>query len=499
MLKRVFALCCCALFSAPAFSRAGETSFGITLAGTHGTHREAGGTANAPLVPAPLLSASHAFNCLEVSAEGLPPVGPISVGNNGLGMQNVALTYADAGVRYWNRTHTFALGIGQTLYNQRTLFAAEPAPGERAQEIDRSRVTGTRYEIMARKPLSVRNFLEASLGVDPAMHGRFSYTQTLSGRSGPFNLPSLSYQSAPSWARAAQIDANARFVHRSGPYAISYGVRYLNYIAQFNGDFFRPRFADANSLVMPYVQVERFFASPDSTGQAVMRSCTPRVSKVDIEAFFGAQAFAGKHVDTVGDVRDRVVALPSLTLRARRNHYELLLEDMAAIGPISGTLHYHVPFKYNVRSGYADMALRYWEPSNCCGVGIGQSLYVDRLHYGNEYRAIRAAGMRYETFATLPLDARHSVALDFAFSPSMHERASYWLDNAYSIISPSFGVGSLVDASLQFETRNGASHSWIYGLRYLNYAGGMYRRRDPLAEHTGMLTGFAAWGLRLGP
>lgn len=227
-------------------------TIGISLNGTHGVHRESDGTATAPLIPAPLVTASERFSRFELKAQGLPPIGPLRVANNGLGMQNVALTYADATLRYWNRRRTFALGIGETLYNQRTSVLLFRDPGGLVgTEYDMSRVVGVRYEAVERIPVRAESFVELQLAADPRMHGRFTFE-----RQTAFRGRTYGYTSKPYWEGASQIDASVRFVHRFGAYSLSYGVRYLNYTASFRQRGWSA-FADANALVMPFVGIER--------------------------------------------------------------------------------------------------------------------------------------------------------------------------------------------------------------------------------------------------
>lgn len=492
MQNRVWAFLLVLAMFAPTAAMADPTSFGVELAGTHGTHRERDGSATAPLVPAPVLTASHGFGCFELAAEGLPPVGPISFGNNGLGMKDITLTYADAVMRYWNSPHTIAVGIGDTLYNQRTDFLIATPIGARTI-VDNSRVAGARYELTARKSFGIRDFLQARIGVDPAMHGRF----TQSGYStGP---DPVNYTSPPLWEHASQVDADAGFTHAVGQYAVSYGVRYLNYSAAFDTWFGRP-FADANSLVMPYVALVRTWDGPrENTAPSPAHACArPRIP-VNVQAFIGGELFTGTHQDAQGAVRDTAVAsLPLYAVRARYKRYELLFQDVPAAGPIRGVA--RVPrIPYDVKAGYGAVALRYWPGSGRFGFGIGDSLYVSQLRLRtHEHIAIRAAGLRYEVMRQFVLNRQNRMLLDLAVSPSMHQRSSAWLDGLNGASFPVFGTGSLVDAALLFETARGAGHTWVYGVRYLNYAGGNHYRTDWLKERTGVLAGFAAWGFTVG-
>lgn len=480
MQKRVSALLFALALFAPAAAPADPTSFGVELAGTHGTHREADGSAAAPLVPAPILTASHRVGCLEIAAEAVPPIGPISFGNNGLGMKDIALTYVDAVARYWNPSHTIAVGAGDTLYNQRTDFLAATPSGEKAFA-DRSRVAGARYELTVRKSLRTGDFVQARIAVNPAMHGRFT-------QSGP-----------PVWEHASQVDADARFTHAFRQYAVSYGVRYLNYNAAFDGPFLsQPQFADANSLVMPYIALVRTWDGPQESPARSHACVRPRVP-VNVQAFVGGELFTGAHQDAQGAVRNTAVAsLPFYAVRASYKRYELMLQDVPDAGPIRGAA--RVPgMPYDVKAGYGAAMLRYWPGGGGFGFGVGDSLYVSQLRLRTHFHiATRAAGLRYEVLRRFVLGRRSRMLLDLAVSPSMHQRSSAWLDGLSGLSIPAFGSGSLVDAALQFETARGAGHAWVYGVRYLNYAGGNHYRFDWLKERTGVLAGFAAWGFTIG-
>ncbi len=232
-----------------------QTMAGLTLAGTHGTHRESGGTAEVPFLPAPIISISHTTHRIELDAEGLPPLGQINVSNNGLGIHDVAITYADATLRYWNASGTFALGIGETLYTQRTQLVVVQDPLVQESEVNGSRVVGMRYDAVGRIHVNAKDFLEAEFSIDPSMHGRFSYTRQTTMHDGR----SFEYTSPPIWETASQVDASARFVHAFGPYRLSYGLRYLNFTAAFTAQSGAP-FADANSLLLPFIELQRVLA-----------------------------------------------------------------------------------------------------------------------------------------------------------------------------------------------------------------------------------------------
>lgn len=473
------------------------TSVGVSLNGAHGTHRESDGTVTAPLVPVPIVSASYRNGCYEVAAEGLPPIGPIHIADNGLGMHDIALTYADASVRYWNRSGTLALGIGETLYNQRTTFGrAFDSNTTHVTELDRSRVAGTRYEIAGRLPVGKDDEVRATLGIDPAMHGRYAYTDTIENAA----FTSI-FSSRSSWERASQVDADVRMVHRFGDYALSYGMRYLNYTAAYTA-WIHPRFADANSILMPYVGVQRFFGGESLNAKTpVPGPCLSRASLPDIDFFAGANLSSASHSDASGIASRAAHALPQIALRARRGPYEMFFDDVPWAASMSGTVPHTRRVPFDLHAAYADGGLRYWMRDGHTAFGVGDALYFSRSRTGRgPVRALRAAGLRYEAVEAVPFGLGRRLVFDLAVAPRMHQRTTEWAPGYAIAFSPQYGTGSLVDASLSFEATAGSRHTWVYGLRYLNYAGGVHGPPfDYLKERTSIVSPFAQWGTRLGP
>jgi hypothetical protein len=492
--NRVWAVLLIFALAAPEAALADTTSIGVQAGATHAIHRETNGSATAPAVPVPILKASHLTGCFEVAAEGLPPVGPVSFGNNGIGMKDITLSYADAVARYWNPSHTIALGIGETLYNQQTDFLEQVSASDERTLIDRSRVAGARYELTLRKPLTAANSAQISVALNPAMHGRFTQTQVPSGNAGVLTTP-------PIWEHASQVDADARFTHQFGNYALSYGVRYLNYNASFDSNWFlQAQFADANALVMPYVALVRSFGASQNGPSADAPSCARPHVPIIVRGFVGGELFTGAHQDVDGQVRNTAVAsIPLYALRGRYKQYELLFEDVPAPGPIAGKPAPFLNSKYDVKAGYGAGELRYWLPAGGVGFAVGDSLYVSERRFAEHIHvAERAVGLRYEMLERTQLGHGTQMELAVAISPSMHQRSGFWFDNIHSSgENLGFGTGSLVDASLQFETQHGTRHSWVYGLRYMNYAGGKYYRYDGMKDRTGVIGAFAAWGFPL--
>jgi len=98
------------LACATTFTRAGETTIGVTLNGTIGTHSEAvGGSATLPLIPVPIFRIEHREGRFSLFLEGLPPIGPIGYVNPApgtasgtkIGMLDGALRYALPSRRAW--------------------------------------------------------------------------------------------------------------------------------------------------------------------------------------------------------------------------------------------------------------------------------------------------------------------------------------------------------------------------------------------------------------
>jgi hypothetical protein len=251
---------------------------------------------------------------------------------------------------------------------------------------------------------------------------------------------------------------------------------------------------------MPYVALTRTFGGAPNAASESAPACARARTPIIVRGFLGGEVFTGGHQDTDGAVRGAAVAaIPLYALRAGYKRYELLLEDVPAPGPIGGKSRF-AGTSYEVKAGYGAGVLRYWLPAGGIGFGIGDSLYVSQRHvFGHVHVAERAAGLRYEILDRTQISRGTQMQIAAAISPSMHQRSTFWIDNAHALgARPAYGTGSLVDASVQFETRHGSRHSWVYGLRYINYAGGTYYRYDSLKDRTGIIGGFAAWGFTIG-
>lgn len=247
----------CAFLPLP--SAADPVSAGITAVLTSGSVRETSGATAVPLR-------------FEIFAEGVPPIGPVEYGPPVARIpgywHGTKLSYANAVLRY-RLSGAFSVGIGETLYNQQTTtgsadsFVAhvhtpqgnyDETIASRNTHADSSRVPGMRYELLS--SFSAGGFpIRASLAVTPSMHAlirtEIFYQQTLSGP-----LANRSYFDGWGYASpesASEVEAQLSSSRDFGGFTLRYGLRYLNYIARYDGSH---ALADRDTLLLPFVGVE---------------------------------------------------------------------------------------------------------------------------------------------------------------------------------------------------------------------------------------------------
>jgi hypothetical protein len=222
--------------------------FGATLNVLDGTHAiNAGAQARITFVPLPLAELNVRRGRDALRLEGLPPVAFSYQTGSGVGATTTRLSI---GSLVYRRTvgSGFWLGLGETLYNQHTTYAAQsnavyrrflPVPGLPlgsvatvyrivGSEEQYSRVAGPRFEA-GRRWARGRSMVEASAALNPAMHG-IQYTFIPTGGAGP----------NPTFAdseRATQVDLALRVVRSAGRRAeLLYGVRYVNYGGHYDDE-----------------------------------------------------------------------------------------------------------------------------------------------------------------------------------------------------------------------------------------------------------------------
>ncbi len=224
-MRRALFVFAVALLSSTGQAQAGEFDLGLqALFGNEG-HVEPGNNARVNY-PVPFGVADVTFAHVEISGE-LVPLPSIPISSAPTGIHSITLSYFDGSVRYWLPGDRWALGIGETLWNQQTEYLGAP------HQYDASRGAGARYEIANRIPLGSGNAIESILATSPAIHAELSYA---------YNEPG--YVTAPVPEREAQVDAQVAFVRATGHWRIKFGARYMNMTATFpDGSF-----ADANHV-----------------------------------------------------------------------------------------------------------------------------------------------------------------------------------------------------------------------------------------------------------
>jgi len=240
MKTRVFVAALSALiFALPLVACADELNAGITITATHGTHEEANQEiVRAPLIPAPVLSLGAKHRRVEMVFEGLPPIGPIHVQSDGQGLSGVRLGYGYGSLRFWDSQEKVALGIGESLYVQRSVYTVDPF----IDQFDASRVVGGRYEIVGIERLGQTIRFVSSLAVNPRLHAVL--TRTFGGPVGHFFVAP-----PPNPESGAQVDISSRIERTRGRATIAFGLRYLNLSMKFDDG----SLADRNVFVMPFV------------------------------------------------------------------------------------------------------------------------------------------------------------------------------------------------------------------------------------------------------
>lgn len=256
-------------------ARAAQVAVGITSAFTFGTHEERQGSDAVPLLPIPLITLRVPLRRFEFVAEGVPPIGPIPYHSAyGGTSQSTLLSYAHAALRYKLNAH-FSIGIGETLYNQRTTYVQTsvfhgyvympdqtkvPATlTETRTQVDASRVPGMRLEMRGQWSLGRAQWIAAEIAVTPAMHAVVRATNRFENSvvtTAPIISPRPYSYSFPAPETGSEVDASVTAGRRFGSYTLLYGIRYLNYIAHFNAT---GTLADRNTLVLPFLGFERTF------------------------------------------------------------------------------------------------------------------------------------------------------------------------------------------------------------------------------------------------
>ncbi len=180
-----------------------------------GQHQDIAGTQKG-IGAGPLLQVRAGGSRLVGNVEGIPVVGIPGVAPSAtygqatphVGIFNGELEYATSANR------TLWLGLGETIYNQRT-----PLPAQ--NQAVSSRLAGVRYAARFIHPTNESHFIEAFVGAAPTLSGSDVYVAT--GGALLDTKPE----------RASEVDASLSFgyYHRSTEWLI--GIRSLNFAAKF--------------------------------------------------------------------------------------------------------------------------------------------------------------------------------------------------------------------------------------------------------------------------
>lgn len=204
---------------------------GVQILGLIGEHRDVSGTQRGigagPLIQAHLGGkhfALHLEGLPVVSIPGVQPSAAYGQATPALGIFNGQVEYAVRG-NFW-------IGLGETIYNQRT-----PLPAQ-AQTVS-SRLAGVRYVMRYRRFFGTRHFVDALVGAVPYLSGSDVYVY-LDGAPNTIRPE-----------RASELDASVE-------YGISYrrsqwlvGVRALNFTAMYPAT---GEAADRNVGIGPFIE-----------------------------------------------------------------------------------------------------------------------------------------------------------------------------------------------------------------------------------------------------
>ena len=234
-------------------------SIGLTLNASIGTHEEASGRERVPLVPVPMIDLRIPLKRFEIEVQGIPPIGPLGY-DSGISQtsRTTRFSYLLGMLRYRIPHSRFSVGVGETLYNQETVYRQTSqfsiGPGgstvtDTRTEFDRSRIAGARYELGYAVSLSAKQRLTATVAVTPAMHATIYEDLLFESSLGP--PPLRVSETAPE--TGSQVDGQIYYSVHSRAVDWLFGVRYINYIAHFESNGL---LSDRNSIVLPFVGIQ---------------------------------------------------------------------------------------------------------------------------------------------------------------------------------------------------------------------------------------------------
>jgi hypothetical protein len=203
-----------------------------------GQHQDAAGTQHGvgggPLLELHLRAKRFAFHLEGIPVVSVPGIKP----SEAYGQATPALGIINTDIEGCIGRPCFtSLGIGETIYNQRTPL---PAVGQTVS----SRLAGVRYVVRYVRPAGGSHFVEAFVGATPRLYGSDVYVY-LDGTPNVIK-PEI----------ASEIDAQLAFGYRANHNVWLVGLRDLNFAAEFveTGEA-----ADRNVGIGPYIEWRSLF------------------------------------------------------------------------------------------------------------------------------------------------------------------------------------------------------------------------------------------------
>lgn len=201
-----------------------------------GQHKDVAGTQNG-VGAGPLLEVHASSKRLALHIEGIPVVGIPNVKPSvAYGQATPALGIFNGQVEY-AFSKAWSFGVGETIYNQRT-----PLPA--IQQVVSSRLAGLRLTSRYQHENKGGHFVEGLLAVVPTLRGADRYVY--SNNTPTYEKPE----------RASEVDASLAFGIHRGTNAWLFGIRTINFAAQFvnTGEG-----ADRNVGVGPLIEWRHYF------------------------------------------------------------------------------------------------------------------------------------------------------------------------------------------------------------------------------------------------
>lgn len=430
-----------------ALARADQTTVGTSVNATSGAHVESQGTQAVPFIPLPMLEIDHVHGRVHLHAEGVPPIGPVALGQGGpFGLvQEPRLSYINAEAFYTFAGSRDEFGVGETILNQRTFYPPSPL-------VQASRVVGMRYSARAELYEIPGERLDANLAVNPSLHG-IQYSM----------VPNLTVADAE---RGSMVDASLRWTMPHDRYSFAYGIRYIDYSARYTAT---GALADRNHFLMPFIAFDWNLhragsaAAPNRvTTELPLRPSREGKTAVGV-SFFGA---GGSHSVASGPTTARGFALlPQFSIARDAGNFTL---HASGFLPASSVDLFGSSW---LATSYLDAGAFYSMNRSKYAFGFSETVINQRTLgiRSPDFARVRSEGLRVTALARLSTSSDRDLTLIFGVVPYLHV-ASYFTTEIFPSGVRTFArsrPGALVDASLRWKQRI-RSFNFVYGLRYLN-------------------------------